>query len=568
VASFRKHKLGGCHIKYRSNAWEASVAASPTSVDVTYLLYHVICVNIRPEVIDLHKLRALIRKIKVLSPRASVIVSTIAIMFTKPIGYVRLVLIAYLFGASAGIDAYYIASGAVSLIMGLAVSIVQTAVLPNLMKLSSSNDAAARSFYAHIIRFVLVCGGLAAIVVMVFPSECIWLFASTLDSERAGVAKNMLLLLLPMGYVQLISALLGIWANYKKIYSLINVINAVASPAGLLILLTLIPFMGVYAVALSLSIVNIIFTIITFYLLRDIPFIPKTSIPEDIIKKTAKDAVMCIGILGAGTFYTVADRWFAAGLEAGNVSAISYSSQIASLMMIFVGLTSQMYLTYSSRVSENGALLKESLNKSLAIGWAYMLPLASVASVLSFPIIKLIFGYGAFDERAISLTAPCFAILAAVTPLSVWTTIMSYFGIATSRLKLILTVSYVSVCFNVLLDWLFAPIWGAAGLCAATSLNQGAIGIYYIYKMAPGGTFSRQIPSVIKQISFSSAWALVLFFISDNTIISVVMGIVMVPVHLFACEYFGWLEPVPESWRPRAMLEVVLSRVKKLIGND
>ena len=537
-------------------------------LDVTYLLYHVIYVIIRPEVIDLHKLRALVGKIKVLSPRASVIVSTIAILFTKPIGYVRLVLIAYLFGASAGIDAYYIASGAVSLIMGLAVSIVQTAVLPNLMRLSSSDDAAARSFYAHIIRFVLFCGGLAFVVVMIFPSECIWLFASTLDSERAGVAKNMLLLLLPMGYAQLISALLGIWANYKKIYSLINIINAIASPAGLLILLILIPFMDVYSVALSLSIVNMIFSTITLYLLRDIPLIPKTSIPDDILTKTAKDGAMCIGILGAGTFYTVADRWFAAGLEAGNVSAISYSSQIASLMMIFVGLTSQMYLTYSSRVSEDKALLDESLNKSLAIGWAYMLPLASVASVLSFPIIKLIFGYGAFNERAISLTAPCFAILAAVTPLSVWTTIMINFGIATSRLGLILIVSCVSVCFNVFLDWLFAPIWGAAGLCAATSLNQGAIGIYYIYIMAPSGTYRKQMPSVVKQLSFASAWALALFFISENTFVSIILGMVMVPVHLFACEYFGWLEPVPESWRPRAMLEVVLFRIRKLICKD
>jgi putative peptidoglycan lipid II flippase len=401
---------------------------------------------------------------------------------------------------------------------------------------------------------------------MIFPSECICLFASTLDNERAKIAKIMLLLLLPMGYIQLLSALLSIWANYKKIYSLINIINALASPAGLLILLVLIPLMDVYSVALSLSIVNVIFSLITLYLLRDMPLHPNASIPEDILKKTAKDSVMCIGILGAGTFYTVADRWFAAGLEAGNVSAISYSSQMVSLMMIFAGLTSQMYLTYSSRVSGDEVLLKESLNKSLAIGWAYMLPLACAAFALSFPIVKVVFGYGAFDERAISITAPCFSILAVVTPLSIWTIIMTNFGIATSRLNLILKVSYVSVCLNVFLDWLFAPIWGAAGLCAATSLNQGAVGIYYIYRIAPSGTFARQIPSVAKQVAFSSVWALALFLISDYTFLSIIVGIVMVPFHLFACEYYGWLESVPESWRPRALLEVILQRIKNISG--
>jgi putative peptidoglycan lipid II flippase len=516
----------------------------------------------------LYKLRALVRKIKVLSPRASVIVSSIAQITIKPIGYLRLVLIAYLFGAAAGVDAYYIASGAVSLIMGLAVSIVQTAVLPNLMRLSTNDDAAARSFFAYVIRFVLLWGGVAAIVVMIFPSECIWLFASTLDGERAGIARDMLLMLIPMGYAQLISALLSVWANYKKIYSLINIINALASPAGLLILIILIPFLGVYSVALSLSIVNIIISIVTLYLLRDIPLFPKTSIPEDVIKNTAKDAVLCIAMLGAGTFYTVADRWFAAGLEAGNISAISYSSQIVSLMMIFVGLTSQMHLTYSSRISENAELLKESLNKSLAIGWAYMLPLACTAAALSFPIIKLSFGYGAFDERAVSLTSSCFAILALVTPFSVWSAIMVNFGLATSRLSLILKVSYISVFCNVFLDWLFAPIWGAAGLCAATSLNQGVIGIYYIYQIAPSGTFGRQFPSLIKQAIFSSIWAIALYLISDYIFISIIIGILMVTIHLFTCEYFGWLEAVPESWRPRAMLQVVLFRIRNVFRKE
>ena len=511
----------------------------------------------------LHKLRALVGKIKVLSPRASVIISTVALVMVKPIGYLRLVLIAFLFGASSGMDAFYIASGAVSLFMEIAVSVIQTAVMPNLMRLSAKDDESARSFFAIIIRFVLAWGGIASVVIMIFPSECIWLFASTLDNERAEIAKYMLLLLLPMGYAMLLSALLNIWANYKKIYSLINISNALASPAGLLILLLLVPFMGVYAVALSLSIVTVVFSLITLYLLRDIPIFSRVSIPRDVLRKTAKDAVMCIGMLGAGIFYTVVDRWFAAGLEAGNVSAISYAYQMSLLMMMFVGIASQMHLTHSSRISEDAVLLNESLNKSLAIGWAYMLPIACASAALSFPVVKLAFGYGAFDERAISLTAPCFAILAVVAPFSVWTIIMGNFGLATSRLKLILIVSYISVFLNVFLDWLFVPIWGVVGLCAATSLIQGALGIYYIYRMAPLGTFSRQFPSVAKQTIFSSIWTLALFYISDYTFISIIIGMVMIIIHLSVCEYFGWLEPVPKSWRPQALLEMVFSKVKQ-----
>lgn len=506
---------------------------------------------------SLYKLRDLIRKIKVLSPRASLIASAAAYMIIKPVGYLRLLLIAYLFGASAGIDAYYIASGAVSLIMGIAASVIHTSVMPNLMRLSAKDEAAARSYFAVVIRYVLVWGVIAVFVIMLFPAGCVWLFASALDSERAEIAKNMLLLLLPMGYTQLLSALLNVWANYKKIYSLINIINALATPAGLLILLILFPFMGVYAVALSLLIVAVVFTLISLYLLRDIPIVPSTSIPENILKKTAKDAFMCIWVLGAGIFYTVIDCWFAAGLEEGNVSAISYASQIITQIMIIAILASQIHLTHLSRIFEDEALLSESLNKSLAIGWAYMLPIACASAALSFPIIKVILGYGAFDYRAISLTAPCFAILAVGTPFLAWIIIMNNWGVATSRLKLLFTVSCVSICLNVFLDWLFAPIWGAAGICAATSLIQVALGIYYVYRMAPGGTFKRQAPSAMKQVIFSSVWASALFYISDHTFASIISGVAAVFFHLYVCEYFGWLGPVPELWRPRALLGMV-----------
>ena len=516
----------------------------------------------------LPKLRALIGKIKVLSPRASVVVSTIALIMAKPVGYLRLVLIAYLFGASAGMDAYYIASGAVSLFMGIAVSVVQTAITPNLMRLSAKDDAVARSFFALVIRFVLAWGGIAAVVVIIFPSECIWLFASTLDKERAAIAEIMLLLLLPMGYAQLLSALLNIWANYNKIYSLINILTALTSPAGLLVLLMLVPFMGVYAVALSLSIVTFLFSLITLYLLRDIPLFLKVAIPGDVLRKTAKDAVMCIGILGSGVFYTVADRWFAAGLEPGNVSAISYAYHMVILLMMFVAVASQMQLTHSSRVSEDAVLLNESLNKSLAIGWAYMLPVACTFTALSFPVVKLVFGYGAFDERAVSLTAPCFAILSAVMPFSVWAIIMGNYGLAASKLRLILTISYISVFLNVFLDWIFVPVWGAVGLCAATSLIQGALGIYYIYRMAPDGTLARQIPPAAKQVIFSSIWASALLTISNHTFTSIIMGMVMVVFHLSASEYFGWLEPVPESWRPSAMFVMVRKFVQNHLPHN
>lgn len=497
-----------------------------------------------------------------LSPRASVVLTTISQLATKPIGYIRVILTAYLFGASAGMDSFYIAQGAINLIMGLSLSIVQTAVMPNLMRLSATDDEAAKSFLAWVARFVFAWGTTAMILLILFPSDCIWLFASNLDDTRISMAAKMLLIMLPMGYLQLLGALATIWANYKKQYAVSSIVGLPGTFLLLLLLISLAPVIGVYAVAASVTISSVVFTGIFIYLFRDFPIRPKVKVPIDVIKKTGSDALMCIGMLGAGIMYGVTDRWFAAGLDAGNVTAISYAAQTVAYVMAFTGIASQMHLTHSSRVSLDAQAINETLNKSLAIGWAYMLPVAFSVAALAFPIIKILFGYGAFDAKAIEITAPCLAIEAIVMPLSIWGGLMGNYGLATSRLKLILSVSYISVCLNIFLDWLFAPIWGAAGICAATSLNQGTLGLYYMYRMAPKGTFAIQIPPILPQIALAASWSSVLFYISDNTFISLFLGGVFVITHLLLCEYFGWLTAVPQNWRPRALFSMVLDRIK------
>lgn len=490
--------------------------------------------------------------IKTLSPRTSIVVTTIATIGTKVVNYVRYLLIAYLFGISSGMDAYYVAFGAVGLAMGLAVEIVQTSVVPHLVKLSVTDETAARSFFAWVVRFVVGWGAFVLIVLMIFPAEYLWIFAGNLDAERMSIAINMLRILLPMGYAQLLGALLFIWANYRKSYSVSSIINFLTSPSFIVILVLLAPYMGVYAVAFSASIAAIVATMFMFFMLRDIPFKPAGNVPREVLGRTGRDAVWCVGMLGAGFLYGVTDRWFAAGLEAGNISAISYSSQFLMLIISFTVVASQMQLTRSASNEQAEKLL----NKSLAIGWAYILPVTFATVALSAPMVKAVLGHGAFNERAIAITAPCLMVSAVALPFMVWNLILGNFGISTSRLKLIVFASYASVLSNVFLDWLFTPIWGAVGICAATSLNRLMLGGYYMSRMAPKGVASRQIPDALRQSLFAAVWGVGLYCVSDHTILALVLGGICVVFHVFFCEYMGWMSQVPEAWRPSEMVRL------------
>lgn len=518
---------------------------------------------IQTEVCFLEKLRRLVWQLKNLSPRASVAAVTIAQIIPKPIGYIRLVLVAYLFGASAGMDAYNVAEGALGLLLGLPLSIVQTAVIPNLMRLSAKDDTAARSFFAWIARFVMIWGAVMAAAVVLFPREVLWLFAAQLDDARVNIARVMLMIVLPASYVRLLGSMVVIWGNYKKSYSVQSVVTAPAGVLALVLMLIFVPFMGVYSVPASISIAGIIFTLMAYYLLRDMPLKPRTPVPRDVLRKTGHDAIMSLGMLAAGVLYGVTDRWFAAGMAAGNMTALSYATLVSQLPTMITAACVNMFLTHSSRVSSDSEALHSSLNKALAIGWAYMLPVAFGMAAAAKPIISMALGYGAFDATAVSITASCVAVQALVLPLGIWSNLMGQFGLATSRLKLILGVSYVSVFLNVVLDWLFAPIWGAAGLCAATSLNQASLGIYYIYRMAPKGTFALHLPWIARQTAFAAVWAAALYQLSDSKLATFTVGAALGAAHLFVCERMGWMRDVPAGWRPTEMCAMVLSRFKR-----
>lgn len=502
-----------------------------------------------------------IERIKKLSPRTSIVVTTLARMGSKVTGYVRYLLIAYLFGISAGMDAYSVAVGAVGLAMGLATSVVRMCVVPHLMRLSAKDEVAARSFFAWVARFVVGWGALVLIVLMIFPTEYLSIFAGNLDANRMSTAADMLRILLPMGYAQLLGALLIIWANYRKAYSVGSIVNFVVSPPFIILLVLLAPHAGVYAVALSASITAIALTVVEFSVLRDIPFKAAGEVPREILGKTGRDAIMCFGVLGAGFLYGVTDRWFAAGLEAGNISAISYSDHVMTLVTSFTAVASQMQLTHSSGAAGDAARSKKLLNTSLAIGWAYILPIAAATVALSTPIITVVLGHGAFDEKAIAITASCLMVSSVALPFMVWNTVLTNFGIATSRLKQIVFRSYGTVLLNVFLDWLFTPIWGAAGICAATALNRVMIAVYYMHKIAPRGVVSKQIPDALKQMLFAAVWGVGLYCVSDYVVLSVLLGGMCALVHVFFCEYMGWMSQVPEAWRPRALLSMILKKL-------
>lgn len=493
--------------------------------------------------------------------RTGALVSTIVGALSKPVGYLRTLLLAWLFGASAGMDAFYLAMGVLALVGGIVQSVAESVLLPRLARLGEERAKAllARSFFVFAAGVLLVSAG-----VLAFPRACVTFFARRFDAARLETAAAMLRLLVPWAVGSIMLSLLGVWNVFRGRYSLNITLMCLCHATLIPLIFVLSRFLGVYSVpaAFSLMFVGLLLTV--FRLTGDFPVrAPDVSLPEGIWRDLAWDCLLCLGIVGAGSLYQLVDRYFAAALPAGNISAINYASQIYMLPLGLLGPALLIYLNRASTLAADPQGAQSHLGGVMVISWLYLFPPSLALVCLAPVVVKLLLGYGAFDARAVALTAPCMAAAAWALPLLMWNQILGRYARACGRLKTILVVSWGALALNAFLDWLFVPLWGAPGLCVATGLTWGGSALVYSLLLVRP-CLPEVFGGIWKGTAAFAACALLVPAARLSPLWAVVGEACALGVYFLLGERLGFFESVPEAWRPVALVRLAVSGALRL----
>jgi putative peptidoglycan lipid II flippase len=359
--------------------------------------------------------------------------------------------------------------------------------------------------------------------------------------------------------------ILSIWGNYKErfaIYATILVFSNVISIPSLLILR---PLIGRYALPAFQSLSFSFLALCMWYTLRDMPLRPKHKVPAALLKRACLDMFYCLAGSGAAFIYSLVDRYFASSLPAGNVSAISYAQLIYDQPVSFVAPIMSIYLVRASaEVKESKKNGDEQLFTTMFMSWSYFFPIGVIIAILSEPIIKLLLGYGAFDAKAISATAPCLMMLVVALPVKLWNSIVARYGQALGKQRLFAIWSYIGLVGNYFLDAAFVKPFGATGLCAATTIMLCASTMFFIIMLAPA-TVIKLIKDVALQIVIAVVWSIPLYFISSHgTFLPLVVGILIFILHVLLCEKFGIFDKIPQQWRPMQLISAFPSKFKQI----
>ncbi|MDR3255530.1 MAG: polysaccharide biosynthesis C-terminal domain-containing protein [Synergistaceae bacterium] len=497
-------------------------------------------------------------------------------MLSKPLGYVRTLIIAWAFGTSPGMDAFHAANGVITLFAGGIGGAMESAILPEMGRTrKESGELAYRSLFAAVVLFILFLVALSCATFLLVPGELIRLFASGFDDERVRIGARMIWWLVPFAIVFMLRPLLEVLALLNEKYTLSSIcslaFNFVAIPA----LLFLAPIIGTYSVAACMSIGQLVTFILFLTALKGVPLIVKISaIPQGCIARIWANTLYSLLLTSSSTVFVIVDRYFASRLPMGSVSAISYGATILGIFHMALVSPLAFFLSRVSKLAlENRNEARNVARQTVAIVFAYSLPIGFFTAVTAKPIVSLVFGWGRFDAHSVEMTATCLLGYNVGLVFAIASSVIYRYAQGLQRLERMIPLIYAMVVVNAALDWLMVGRWGLLGLALATSVTQSLTFIIYylavmndsLWRFFIESRFFHQLAGVLV------CAALIMVSGRFGMRVQFVYAAAMMLIYLFGAEKAGIMSSVPPHWRPRALVAFLASnstRARKKRGES
>ncbi len=409
-------------------------------------------------------------------------------LLSKIVGYLRTVLVAYYFGATAQVDAFVVAMLIPSLVLGIIAGGMQAVIIPVYTEKKKENLKKAKTFVNQIFFINLILLGILSGLMILFPSVFVKIVAYGFSGERLSLASYFLRYLVIFGFFNVFTGLfVGLLQSEKQFLF----------PAfTLLVGNSLIP-LSIFLLAGKIGISSwaageIAFGVFTFSSLFLFLFFKKRFFRSfELFRINWHEIFIFFALLlpviltsGANAIYQIVDKAVVSSLSAGSVAALNFAQLIYRIPygLIAVPVVISAYPTLSSvAVKKDFSRYIEVVRKTFSLLIFIMFPLSVFFIVYSDTIVNLLYKHGAFTSSAASVTA--FAVsmysigLIAVSANFLFQRI--FFSFKDTKTPFYITLFVVS--FNAAGDVLLSKIWGVGGIGLATSLSTIIAFFLYAY---------------------------------------------------------------------------------------
>ncbi len=459
---------------------------------------------------------------------------SLATFISRILGYLRDATIAYVFGANALTDAFFVAWRIPNTLRQLvAEGSFNAAFIPIFTELERNNHNYAKLYASSLFSFYTLILSFLTFVVVIFSDFFVSVIApglsekGTLD-EASKLLKIVFPYLVLVGWVSFFMALL----NTRNRFFIPAVSPALLNLSFILSAFFLSGYTGIYSLAIGALIGGMLQVFLQIPFLIWEGLIPRVSFKYvKEIKETMKRLLPAFASFGISQFAFIVDTVIASFLLGGAISYLYYANRIFQLPigLFAVGLGNALLVSLSKHYSENNV---EAFKKDLSIGIRFAifisLPATAGMVVLGKEIISVLLQRGEFTEKDTSMTF--LALVGYSVGLIGYALSRPYksafFSIGDTKTPLYSTAFGLIISITSALIFGFVLNWGVLGLALASSLG-GISGFLYLYFLSEfeidrAGVLRTAINSFIATVSMVFVlYVLKIFFTRDWIIVAV-----------------------------------------------
>jgi len=398
-------------------------------------------------------------------------------ILSKLFGFLREVTLSKIYGASSISDAYLIALTVPVVVFGFIGAGISTGYIPMYSNITKDfGEEEAYKFTNNLINTLLILCTILIILGLIFTKPLVKLFASGFTGETLTLAVNFTRISFIGIYFTTIILIFTAFLQIKNNYYIPALI---AFPANLIIIISI--FLSKSANITILVIGTLIASAIQLLLI--IPSVRKEGYKYkfllDIKDKHIKTMVyiaspVIIGV-SVNQINTLVDRTMASRLAEGGISALNYATMINGFVygIFVVSISTVMYPMISKMASENNIIgLKKAILDSMGAINLLVIPATVGAMIFAEPIVRLLFGRGAFNVNAIAMTSQGLFFYSIGMVAYGMREVVSRTFYALQDTKTPMINGTIAMVINVALNILLSKVLGIGGLALATSISS------------------------------------------------------------------------------------------------
>ncbi len=403
------------------------------------------------------------------NPAADIIrkgsVITLITLVSRPLGYVREAIQAYLFGATMLVDAFVVAFNFPELVQTLFFSGATSAFLvPVCTKYLDKPDEYS-AIYSTFMNLSAVATALLSLVFLFLSGPIVDLIAPGFTAETKRATQYLFLIMIPVILLHTLLSVMKAFLNAKEHFVAPELSGLLWNLAFIAAALLLSPFMGIYSLALGVTAGALLQVLMQIPYLRNlrIHYRPSISLAHPAVQEAKRlflGALVATSIVPVNSFV---GRIIGSYLPQGEVAALAYAFRIFILpASLFAVPVYTVMFSKISRLYHDGAMrgISDHIDGSTVLLCITLIPATVLLCTMGDSFVAILYQRGAFTAHDTAITN------------------RALFGYSIGLLFYALSLSFVRV-FNALHDMRTPAVVGV------TSITLNAALAYYL--MGPLG---------------------------------------------------------------------------------